>query len=231
MSKKGIYKRRFLWYIICENNEIGDADMEEKVKFEDVRLFTEDMLKSNTEKSLHDTRLNNTAALSYLKILFLDMPKATTEEAKERLSKKLTLLSDEIINVNNPSEKDEYLKALKFFTKNKDAFSKSQLGLAQGLSLLYQHNSVNSNTGKNPLAEYHKTETYEARLNAKDIDVRKIAALFAQDGNYQSEHAKIIEGKKFDAVSEGVYKNLINLRDAVVEYYTNNIAKQQKDMQ
>ena len=30
MSKKGIYKRRFLWYIICENNEIGDADMEEK---------------------------------------------------------------------------------------------------------------------------------------------------------------------------------------------------------
>lgn len=118
MSKKGIYKRRFLWYIICENNEIGDADMEEK-DIKDIELFNEKTLKTYTDLAKREEiREKNSLCITYLVYLLTREDNDGTKEQRQRIYN--SLASD------NVGEKSEYQKALDFFRKKQSIFTKSQ---------------------------------------------------------------------------------------------------------
>ena len=152
-------------------------------EFEALKLFYDRDYEKYSANALARTRANNLTACSALST-YLD-----TEGQKETKSMQGYGLP---ANVENPDETDEYYAALKFFKNNYKYFSKSQAMIKLRDLFSWADN-----------AEYRKIviDCYIAHKDTKtlmrdirDIDLRKIAIRFAQNGDYKT--GKLLANKE-----------------------------------
>lgn len=161
----------------------------EDITFENFKLFLDPI---TTAKSLMTTRHNNLIATNAFALYLADQKKTPPPPPCQGYG--LTL------NLQKPNETDEFYAALTFLSKNME-FCKNSKTMIKIMDMF----SLSLEDYKNVILEgyIYKKQSKDAMSKVKDIDIRKIAACFAVNGDYRSKNATWIQDKnKLNQIDE-----------------------------
>lgn len=193
-------------------------DFENKNSADNLKLFyPSNKYEDLPAAALMRTRANNLIACNALSI-FLE-----SDEAPE----KRTILDHGLMNVDVPNEASEYYAALNFFRKNfadesnREFFKNSQA--MAGLKDLFVWDDPQQY--KTFVLDYYfdkKKTKHEMLHQTADIDLRKVAKKFAENGDYKN--GKLIPvGKKRDAIDDKIAEMFRDWKTDIVKFYQNNL--------
>ena len=196
-------------------------DLKNKNSADDLKLFyPSNKYEDLPAAALMRTRANNLIACNALSI-FLE-----SDEAPE----KRTILDHGLMNVGVPSEASEYYAALNFFRKNyadksnREFFKNSQA--MAGLKDLfvwddqdqYKTYVINSYLGK-------KENKGEMLHQIADVDLRKVAKMFAEKGDYKN--GKLIPaGENRDKIDDKIAEMFRDWKTDIVKFYQDNLKEE-----
>ena len=196
-------------------------DLKNKNSADDLKLFyPSNKYEDLPAAALMRTRANNLIACNALSI-FLESDEAPEER---------TILDHGLMNVGVPSEASEYYTALNFFRKNyadernREFFKNSQA--MAGLKDLfvwddrdqYKTYVINSYLGK-------KENKCEMLHQIADVDLRKVAKMFAENGDYKN--GKLIKpGENRDKIDDKIAEMFRGWKTDIVKFYQDNLKEE-----
>lgn len=166
------------------------------ISYNDVKLFSAEDYNKRSADSLITTRQNNLQSTNALSA-YVDSDGKTLKRAMKG--------SGLFLNQNAPDEDREFYSALNFFRANIDFFKNSKTVInLMNLFAWRTQEEYREVVTENYL--YGK-DTKEKMRDIKDVDIRKIASLFAENGDYKSKNAKLISNsEKLKELDENIAK-------------------------
>ena len=197
-------------------NQIKCVKIEQKEREMTFTNYTSDELKlidnkfqRNSADEIARTRMNNWRSMNAISGYYFD-------------GKVKKILNGYGLPTNPayPNETNEFYSAMAFFKNNKNYFEKSP-AMAKIIDLFSWEHEDYENYVRPYLVSTELTKSL--MISFKDIDIRKIANLFAEKGNKPLEEKSITHNSAELAEAEKLVVNKINeWKNDIIEYYRSN---------
>lgn len=184
-------------------------DFENTIK-NGVKLFSSNDYNIYTADTLARTRANNLIACNALSTFF-----ESNGEVLTRSMRGYGLPE----NIDIPTETNDYYAALNFFKKNAKFFKESKSMIK--LMNLFSWKSTDDYKTVVIDSYFDKKTTISAMKDIADVDLRKVAKMFAENGDYKKGNL-IQEGKKRDAIDNEIAEMFRDWKTDIVKFYHDN---------